>query len=97
MMFAIIAPLLVTGAFAERMRFKAVLFFCVLWEIFIYYPVAQAVWNIDGWLNHMGVIDFAGGLVLHTTAGVSALVCAIYLGPRAGFEVHGGVVLPYFV
>jgi Amt family ammonium transporter len=90
LMFAIITPALITGAFAERMKFKAMLLFMVLWSIIVYDPMAHMVWGNGGLLNASlgGVIptlDFAGGTVVHVTSGVSALVCALYLGKRLGF------------
>jgi Amt family ammonium transporter len=84
MTFAIITPALIVGAFVERMRFNAVLLFSVLWLLLVYVPVAHWVWG-GGWLKAKGVLDFAGGLVVHLTAGASALVLAILLGPRIGF------------
>jgi Amt family ammonium transporter len=84
MTFAIITPALMVGAFVERMRFGAVILFCALWLFLVYVPVAHWVWG-DGWLAERGVMDFAGGLVVHLTAGVSALLLAIVLGPRMGF------------
>jgi Amt family ammonium transporter len=84
MTFAIITPALVIGGFAERMRFSAVLGFAVLWVLFVYVPLAHWVWG-GGWLAKLGVMDFAGGIVVHVSAGVSALVCALVLGRRRGF------------
>jgi len=84
MPFAIITPALMVGAFVERMRFGAVILFCALWLFLVYVPVAHWVWG-GGWLAERGVMDFAGGLVVHLTAGVSALLLAIVLGPRMGF------------
>ena len=84
MTFAIITPALVIGGFAERMKFSAVLWFTVLWLALVYFPVCHWVWG-GGWLAAMGVLDFAGGLVVHLTAGVGALVAAIVLGKRQGF------------
>jgi Amt family ammonium transporter len=84
MTFAIITPALIVGAFAERMRFGAVLLFTVLWLFLVYVPVAHWVWG-GGWLAARGVLDYAGGLVVHLTAGISALVLAMVIGPRAGF------------
>jgi Amt family ammonium transporter len=84
MTFAIITPALIVGAFVERMRFGAVLLFTFLWLLLVYVPVAHWVWG-GGWLAQRGVLDFAGGLVVHLTAGVSALVLAMLLGPRMGF------------
>jgi ammonium transporter, Amt family len=82
--FAIITPALVIGAFAERMRFSAVLWFTAVWLMLVYVPVAHWVWG-GGWLAKLGVMDFAGGTVVHVNAGVAALVCAIVLGRRRGF------------
>ena len=84
MTFAIITPALIVGAFVERMKFGAVLAFSGLWLIVVYAPVAHWIWG-GGWLAEMGVMDFAGGLVVHLTAGVSALVVVALLGSRAGF------------
>ncbi len=84
MTFAIITPALIVGAFVERMRFGAVVLFTALWLFLVYVPVAHWVWG-GGWLAARGVMDFAGGLVVHLTAGVSALILAIVLGPRMGF------------
>ncbi|NUQ28457.1 MAG: ammonium transporter [Acidobacteriaceae bacterium] len=90
LMFAIITPALITGAFAERMKFSAMLVFSVLWALFIYSPMAHMVWGEGGLLNaalggKFPCLDFAGGTVVHVTSGVSALVTAIYLGKRIGF------------
>ena len=84
MTFAIITPALVIGGFAERMRFSAVLGFAILWMLLVYVPLAHWVWG-GGWLANLGVMDFAGGIVVHISAGVSALVCALVLGKRRGF------------
>jgi Amt family ammonium transporter len=84
--FAAITPALIIGAFAERIRFKALLIFTVAWATFIYAPIAHWVWGPGGWLNSMGVEDFAGGLVVHISAGVSALAAAIVLGKRTGIS-----------
>ena len=84
MTFAIITPALIVGAFVERMRFGAVMLFSLLWLFLVYVPVAHWVWG-GGWLASMGVRDFAGGLVVHLTAGITALVLAVLLGPRLGF------------
>lgn len=85
MTFAIITPALIVGAFAERMRFAAMLMFSALWVILVYAPVAHWVWASDGWLFKQGLLDFAGGTVVHTTCGIAALVCALMLRPRTGF------------
>jgi len=82
MMFAVITPALISGGFAERMRFSAYVAFIVLWSLFIYAPMAHWVWADGGWLNKMGALDFAGGTVIHITAGASALVGALVLGKR---------------
>ena len=84
MTFAIITPALVIGAFAERVRFSAMLVFSTLWLLLVYVPLAHWVWG-DGWLQKMGLLDFAGGTVVHANAGVAALVCALVLGVRRGF------------
>jgi Amt family ammonium transporter len=84
MTFAIITPALIVGAFVERIKFEAVLLFSGLWLLVVYVPVAHWVWG-GGWLNAMGIMDFAGGLVVHLSAGASALVLAVLLGPRTGF------------
>ncbi len=89
MMFAIITPALITGAFAERKRFKAMVVFTLLWATFVYAPVAHWVWGIGGWLRNFGALDFAGGTVVHITAGVAALVAASMLGKRIGFGQAG--------
>ena len=84
--FAAITPALIIGAFAERIRFKSLLIFVVLWTTFIYLPVAHWVWAVGGFLRALGVVDFAGGLVVHTTAGVSAVAAALVVGRRRGLE-----------
>ncbi|HHN65737.1 MAG TPA: ammonium transporter [Nitrospirae bacterium] len=83
-MFAIITPALISGAFAERMKFSAYLLFILLWATFVYDPVAHWIWG-GGWLSKLGVLDFAGGIVVHATAGVSALAAAIIVGSRRGY------------
>jgi ammonium transporter, Amt family len=85
--FAAITPALIIGACAERVRFKSLLVFIVLWSTLIYVPVAHWVWNPDGWLKGIGSLDFAGGLVVHITAGVSALAAALVIGRRKGCSV----------
>jgi Amt family ammonium transporter len=82
MMFAVITPALITGAFAERKRFKAFVVFSLLWATFVYDPIAHWVWGHGGWLANLGVLDFAGGTVVHISSGVSALVAAYVLGKR---------------
>jgi len=85
MTFAIITPALITGAFADRMKFSAMLWFVGLWSIIVYSPIAHWVWASDGYLFGAGVLDFAGGTVVHINAGVAGLVCALVLGKRRGF------------
>lgn len=84
LMFAVITVALITGSFAERMKFSAFLLFVVLWSTFIYSPLAHWVWG-GGWLGDVGTLDFAGGTVVHISSGVSALVCALVLGKRLGY------------
>ena len=85
MTFAIITPALIVGGFAERMKFSAMLLFSGIWLLVVYAPVTHWVWG-GGWLGSMGLYDFAGGTVVHITAGVAALVAALYMGPRKGFQ-----------
>ena len=90
LMFAIITPALITGAFAERMKFSAMVLFMILWSIVVYDPMGHMVWGKGGLLNaalggRFPTLDFAGGTVVHVTSGVSALVCALYLGKRLGY------------
>ena len=82
--FAAITPALIIGACAERIRFKSLLIFVVLWSTFIYSPIAFWVWNPDGWLHVLGAVDFAGGIVVHTAAGLSAFAAALVVGRRKG-------------
>src|SRR2546426_9866135 len=84
--FAAITPALIIGAFAERIRFKALLIYIVLWTTFVYVPIAHWNWGVGGFLKSLGVIDFAGGLVVHTAAGVSAVGAALVIGRRQGIE-----------
>jgi Amt family ammonium transporter len=84
MMFAIITPALISGAFAERKRFKAFVLFSVAWATFVYAPIAHWVWSPDGWLAGLGVLDFAGGTVVHLASGIAALVSALVIGRRMG-------------
>jgi Amt family ammonium transporter len=89
LMFAIITPALITGAFAERVKFSSMAVFLSLWSLLVYCPMAHMIWGVGGMLNVAGgrwpVLDFAGGTVVHITSGVAALVCALYLGKRAGY------------
>ena len=87
MMFAMITPALITGALVGRMKFKALFIFIVLWSVIVYYPLAHMVWGEGGFLAAIGSVDFAGGNVVHISSGVSALVLAIILGRRRGYEV----------
>jgi ammonium transporter, Amt family len=93
LMFAIITPALISGAFAERMKFSGMLLFTILWTLLVYFPMAHMVWGKGGLLNatlggKIATFDFAGGTVVHISSGVSALVCALYLGKRKGFNVE---------
>ncbi len=88
MMFAVITPALITGAFAERFKFSTYLVFTLLWALVVYNPVAHWVWGTAGWLHKLGVLDFAGGTVVHITAGVSALAAALVVGKRRGYGVE---------
>jgi len=85
MMFAVITPALITGAFVERIKFKSFLIFSLLWATLVYDPLCHWVWGQGGWLKAMGVLDFAGGTVVHIAAGFSALAFAMVIGPRKGF------------
>jgi len=87
-MFAIITPALITGAFAERMKFSAFLVFMVLWVTIVYCPVAHWVWGDGGWLKGLGALDFAGGTVVHINAGIAALAAALVVGKRQGYGNH---------
>jgi ammonium transporter, Amt family len=84
MMFAVITPLLITGAFAERMKWNAFFIFVILWSLVVYYPLAHWIWG-GGWLAEIGVYDFAGGIVIHVSAGMASLAAALVLGRRKGF------------
>ena len=88
MMFAVITPALISGAFAERMKFSAYVVFILVWSTLVYDPVCHWVWAEGGWLLRSGALDFAGGTVVHLTAGVSALVCALVVGKRLGYPKH---------
>jgi Amt family ammonium transporter len=85
MTFAIITPALITGAFADRMKFSAMVLFTILWSLLVYAPVAHWVWHPNGWIFALGALDFAGGTVVHINAGVAGLVAALVLGKRLGF------------
>lgn len=86
MMFAIITPALIIGAYAERVKFSAFLVFTLLWTTFVYDPLAHWVWGAGGWMKALGALDFAGGIVVHVSSGVSALVLALLLGKRVGYN-----------
>ena len=92
-MFAVIAPALITGSFAERMRFPAFILFTLAWATLVYDPVAHWVWGVGGWMRDLGVLDFAGGTVVHILSGVSGLVMALMLGKRKGYGSE--VMLPH--
>jgi ammonium transporter, Amt family len=85
MTFAIITPALIAGAFADRMKFSALCIFMTLWTILVYSPIAHWVWSPSGWANQMGILDFAGGTVVHINAGTAGLMCALVLGKRLGY------------
>jgi ammonium transporter, Amt family len=85
-MFAVITPALIIGAFAERMKFSAFVVFILLWSTFVYDPLCHWVWGSGGWLKEMGVLDFAGGIVVHTSAGIAALITTIVIGKRKNFD-----------
>ena len=85
MTFAIITPALIAGAFADRMKFSALCIFMALWSLLVYSPIAHWVWSPSGWANQMGVLDFAGGTVVHINAGIAGLMCALVLGKRVGY------------
>ena len=85
MMFAIITPALITGAFAERFKFKTYIVFLLMWATLVYDPLAHWVWGVGGWMRNLGALDFAGGLVVHVSSGVSALVAAMLIGKRRGY------------
>ena len=99
MMFAVITPALITGAFVERIRFKSFLLFGIIWATLVYDPLCHWVWGVGGWLRELGALDFAGGTVVHIAAGFSALAFAMVIGPRRGYghtpwEPHN---IPYTV
>src|SRR5512136_1164010 len=85
MMFAVITPALITGAFAERIKFSTFVVFTLLWATFIYDPLAHWVWAVGGWVRNFGALDFAGGTVVHISSGFSALACAFVLRQRLGY------------
>ena len=86
MMFAMITPALITGSLVGRMKFKALFLFVAIWSVIVYYPMAHMVWGDGGFLAAIGSVDFAGGDVVHISSGISALVLAIILGRRRGYE-----------
>jgi Amt family ammonium transporter len=91
MMFAVITPALITGAFAERFKFSTYVVFILAWSTFVYAPLAHWVWGMGGWIHNLGALDFAGGLVVHVSSGVSALAAALIVGKRKG---HGHDNMP---
>jgi Amt family ammonium transporter len=91
MMFAVITPALITGAFAERFKFSTYLVFVLVWSTLVYAPIAHWVWGVGGWIHNLGALDFAGGLVVHISSGVSALAAALIVGKRKG---HGHDYMP---
>ncbi len=97
MMFAVITPALITGAFAERMKFSSFIVFSILWTSLVYDPIAHWVWGTGGWLRGLGALDFAGGTVVHISSGVSALVAALVIGKRKGYmtEIMAPHNLPF--
>jgi Amt family ammonium transporter len=97
LMFAILTPALISGAFAERMKFSAFVVFILAWTTLVYDPVAHWVWGVGGWLRELGALDFAGGNVVHITSGVSGLVLAIYLGKRKDAHSSAPHHLPFTV
>jgi Amt family ammonium transporter len=92
-MFAVITPALIAGAYAERMKFSSFMLFTLLWSTIVYDPVAHWVWGHGGWLKNMGVLDFAGGVVVHLTSGISALAAALLVGKRKGY-LHE-IIMPH--
>jgi Amt family ammonium transporter len=87
--FAIITPALIVGSVAERVKFGPFVLFMLIWSTIVYCPVAHWVWNVNGWLFQSGVLDFAGGTVVHVLAGVSALAVCLVVGPAQGLRPHG--------
>jgi len=92
-MFAVITPALITGSFAERMKFPAFAVFVLLWATFVYDPLAHWVWGVDGWMHNLGILDFAGGTVVHISSGISGLVIALMIGKRKGYGSE--IMLPH--
>lgn len=92
-MFAVITPALITGSSAERMRFPAFAVFVLLWATFVYDPLAHWVWGVDGWMRNLGILDFAGGTVVHISSGISGLVIALIIGKRKGYGTE--IMLPH--
>ncbi|MFY4776093.1 ammonium transporter [Metabacillus sp. RGM 3146] len=97
LMFAALTPAIISGAFAERMRFSAFVLFTALWSLIVYAPVAHWVWGVGGWLRDLGALDFAGGNVVHISSGVAGLVLALFLGKRKGAESTTPHQLPFTV
>src|SRR5213593_5149207 len=84
-MFAVITVALISGAYAERLKFSSFLVFSLLWATLVYDPLAHWVWGVGGWVRNLGALDFAGGTVVHISSGISALVCALVIGKRLGY------------
>lgn len=97
LMFAVLTPALISGAFAERMRFSAFVIFTLLWTTFVYDPIAHWVWGVGGWIRELGALDFAGGNVVHISSGISGLVLALYLGKRKHAEKASPHHLPFTI
>jgi Amt family ammonium transporter len=95
-MFAIITPALITGAFAERLKFSTFLVFMIIWFTLVYCPIAHWVWGDGGWLRTLGALDFAGGTVVHINAGIAALAAALVVGPRKGYAGYGNGTEAFF-
>jgi Amt family ammonium transporter len=92
-MFAVITPALITGSFAERMKFSAFAVFVLLWATFVYDPLAHWVWGVGGWMRDLGILDFAGGTVVHISSGISGLAVALFIGKRKGYGTE--IMLPH--
>lgn len=97
LMFAVLTPALISGAYAERIRFSAFLLFTLLWTTFVYDPLAHWVWGVGGWIRELGALDFAGGNVVHISSGVSGLVLALYLGKRKNSKTTSPHHLPFTI
>ena len=94
MMFAVITPLLLTGGYAERLKFSSFMMITCLWEILVFYPLAHQIWGINAWAQQIGILDYSGGLVIHTSAGVSSFVISYLVGKRKKFDENHGEFQP---